>query len=122
MSEEIFLEKNNKDLKKIVGEIKVSEKKNLKKNKKKEVKKIKKLPSVNLMKTKTIRFIKNKRENLLKEIKKDKKNYKFVIDNISKMRDETRLFKSLINKKPSDVKDLYFKYFWHLHWLNKNYK
>jgi len=63
------------------------------------------------MKTKTIRFIKNKRENLLKEIKKDKKNYKFVIDNISKMRDETRLFKSLINKKPSDVKDLYFKYF-----------
>jgi len=35
MSEEIFLEKNNKDLKKIVGEIKISEKKNLKKNRKK---------------------------------------------------------------------------------------
>jgi predicted nuclease with TOPRIM domain len=67
------------------------------------------------MKTKTIRFIKEKRTNLLKEIKKDKNNYKFVIENISRMRDETRLFKSIINKKPSELKDLYFKYFGHLH-------
>lgn len=119
MSEKIFLEKDNKDLKKIVGEIEVLDKKKPKKSKKTEIKKIKKLPSVNLMKTKTIRFIKWKREKLLKEINSDKKNYKFVIDNISKMRDETRLFKSLVNKKPSDVKDLYFKYFWHLHWLDK---
>lgn len=122
MSEEIILEKNKSaDLKKIVNEIEVIKKESSKKNKTKE-KKIKKLPSVNLMKTKTIRFIKEKRQNLLKEVKKNNKNYKFVIENISKMRDETRLFKSLINKKPSDIKDLYFKYFWHIHGLKKNEK
>lgn len=106
----------NNDLKKIVNNIEVSKKKIKKKVK---TKKPKKLPSVNLMKTKTIRFIKEKRSILLLEILKNKKNYLSVIKNIWKMRDETRLFKNLINKKPSDVKDLYFKYFWHIHWINQ---
>jgi len=35
------------------------------------------------------------------------------------MRDETKLFKSLVNKKPTELKDLYFKYFWHLHWIKQ---
>lgn len=118
MSEKILTSANN-DLKNIVNNIEITEKKPVQK-KKKSQKKTKKLPSLNLMKTKTIRFIKNKRKKLFKEVLKNKKNHKFVIENIWKMRDETRLFKDLINKKPADVKDLYFKFFWHLHWLNQN--
>ena len=111
--------KNN--LKNIVDNIEISEENSIKKYKKNhnKVTKPKKLPSINLMKTKTIRFIKEKRKKLLRDIKKNNKNYFFVIENIWKMRDETRLFKSLIGKKPADVKDLYFKYFWHIHWLNQ---
>jgi len=118
--EKDFLNNNLKnDLENIVNNIEISDK-NLKSKKKLSEKKPKPLPSINLMKTKTIRFIKEKRLKLLREIKKDKKNYQFVIESISKMRDETRAFKDLINKKPKDVKDLYFKFFWHLHWLKKN--
>lgn len=129
ISETISINTENKNLKNIVNNIETSEeiltKKNLEKYKKdkqklkKLEKKPKKLPSINLMKTKTIRFIKKRRDILLSEIKKNKKNYFFVIENISKMRDETRLFKDLKNKKPLDVKDLYLKFFGHIHGLNK---
>jgi hypothetical protein len=86
MTENILINTENKNLKNIVSNIEISENNLIKKSKKKdktesEIKR-KKLPSLNLMKTKTIRLIKEKRSELLKDIKKNKQNYFYIIENI----------------------------------------